>query len=244
MDDLETIIAKAMDATQKMQAMHAKSHTPVDKTELTRKELTVNDAVNKIRCIPERFRQVVATMLADGVPPAIAELTPALDQTGVQVPFLTLVGKSGAGKTSTALAIPVARYMLAYAATWTSVKNINYSGEPTAKTTNKVIDQRIFNWRFMHADDICTARKTSKLGEEPIELRKAMDWNPLIIDDVIGQKDVDGDLYRVIRYREEQGYQTIITTGMLPHAVENAYGPQFSRRMFSGVTKPIERKSS
>lgn len=243
MDDLETIIAKAMETTQRLQAMHAKSHTPVDKSELTRKELTVEDAVNKIRCIPERFRQVVATMLADGVPPAIAELTPALDQTGVQVPFLTLVGKTGAGKTSTALALPVARYMLAYAATWTSVKNITHTGSSTTQATNKIIDQRMFTWRFMHADDICTARRSSKLGEDPRELTNAMNWNPLIIDDVIGQKDQDGDLYRVIRHREENGYQTIITSG-IPHAgIEQAYGPQFARRMFAGVTKLIERKS-
>jgi hypothetical protein len=242
MDDLETIIAKAMDTTIKMQRLHAKAHTPVDKTELTRKELTVVEAVNKIRCIPERFRQVVSTMLADGVPPAIAELTPALDQTGVQVPFLTLVGKTGVGKTSTALALPVARYMLAYSATWTSVEKIVHSGEPTAKATNKIIDQRMFNWKFMHADDICTCRRSSKLGEDPRELTHAFSWNPLIIDDVIGQKDQDGDLYRVLRHREENGYQTIITSGLTPPAIETAYGPQFSRRMFSGLTKLIEKK--
>ena len=222
-------------------SLHSRKHEAVAKDELAAKELTVTDAVNKIRCIPERFRAVVTTMLQSGVPQAIADLTPALDQTGVSVPFLTLVGKSGAGKTSTALAIPVARYMLAYAKTWTAVQGM--TDKVSQSSTNKVIDQRMFTWRFMHADDICTARKATRLGEEPQEIRKAMDWNPLIIDDVIGQKDVDGDLYRVIRYREEHGYQTIITSGMLPPAIETAYGPQFSRRMFSGVTKLIERKS-
>ena len=243
MDDLETLIARTMEATQKLQEQQARRHMPVAKSELATKELTVNDAVNKIRCIPERFRQVVATMLADGVPSAISMLTPALDQAGVAVPFLTLVGKTGAGKTSTALAIPVARYMLAYAATWTSVKDLIHTGSPTAQATNKVIDQRMFTWRFMHADDICTARRTSKLGEEPRELTSAMSSNPLIIDDVIGQKDVDGDLYRVLRHREEHGYQTIITSGLPYAGIEGAYGPQFARRMFSGVTKVIERKS-
>ena len=241
MDDLETLIAQTMQATQRLQELHSRKHEAVAKDELAAKELTVTDAVNKIRCIPERFRAVVTTMLQSGVPQAIADLTPALDQTGVSVPFLTLVGKSGAGKTSTALAIPVARYMLAYAKTWTAVQGI--TDKVSQSSTNKVIDQRMFSWRFMHADDICTARKATRLGEEPQEIRKAMDWNPLIIDDVIGQKDVDGDLYRVIRYREEHGYQTIITSGMLPPAIETAYGPQFSRRMFSGVTKLIERKS-
>ncbi|NCW01212.1 MAG: hypothetical protein EBW20_05105, partial [Betaproteobacteria bacterium] len=154
-----------------------------------------------------------------------------------------LVGKTGAGKTSTALALPVARYMLAYAATWTSVQNIVHAGASTSQATNKIIDQRMFTWRFMHADDICTARRSSKLGEDPRELTSAMNWNPLIIDDVIGQKDQDGDLYRVIRHREENGYQTIITSGLTPNAIEQAYGPQFSRRMFSGFTKIIERKS-
>jgi DNA replication protein DnaC len=215
-----------MEATQKLQELHSRKHDTVAKGELAQKQLTVEDAVNKFRCIPERFRAVVTAMLSDGVPRAIADLTPALDQTGVSVPFLTLVGKTGAGKTSTALAIPVARYLMAY----------------TKKGSGKV-DQRLLTWRFLHADDICTARKNSKLGEEPVEIRKAMDWNPLIIDDIIGQKDIDGDLYRVIRYREEHGYQTIITTGIVSSAVETAYGAQFSRRMFSGVTKIIERKS-
>jgi DNA replication protein DnaC len=225
-DDLATLIAQTMEATQKLQELHTRKHETVAKGELAQKQLTVEDAVHKFRFIPERFRAVVTTMLSNGVPRAIADLTPALDQTGVSVPFLTLVGKSGAGKTSTALAIPVARYLMAY-----------------MKHGPVNIDQRLLSWRFLHADDICTARKTSKLGEEPAELRKAMSWNPLIIDDVIGQKDIDGDLYRVIRYREENGYQTIITTGMLSSAVETAYGPQFSRRMFSGVTKIIERKT-
>ena len=40
-----------------------------------------------------------------------------------------------------------------------------------------------------------------------------------------------------------KGYQTIITSGLTPSAIETAYGPQFSRRMFSGLTKIIERKS-
>jgi len=241
MDDLATLIAQTMEATQKLQELHARKHETVAKGELVEKQLTVEDAVNKFRCIPERFRAVVTAMLSDGVPRAIADLTPALDQTGVSVPFLTLVGKTGAGKTSTALAIPVARYMLAYSKTWHAIEAVVTKTTPQA--TNKVIDQRVFNWRFLHADDICTARKNSKLGEEPVEIRKAMDWNPLIIDDIIGQKDHDGDLYRVIRYREEHGYQTIITTGIVSSAVETAYGAQFSRRMFSGVTKIIERKS-
>jgi DNA replication protein DnaC len=242
MDDLESLIAKTMEATQKLQAQRARSHTPVESGELARKDLTVEDAVNKIRCIPERFRAVVRAMLSDGVPPAIAELTPALDQTGVSVPFLALVGKSGAGKTSTALAITVARYMLAYDHTWTAVKDIVHAGASTAEATNKVIDQRLFSWRFMHADDLCTCRRASKLGDDPRELVSALNWNPLIIDDVIGQKDPDGDLYRVLRHREEQGYQTIITSGLTPPAIEAAYGAQFSRRMFSGVTKIIEKK--
>ena len=225
MDDLETLIAQTMQATQRLQELHSRKHEVVAKVELVEKKLTVEDAVHKFRCIPERFRAVVVAMLNDGVPRAIADLTPALDQTGVSVPFLTLVGKSGAGKTSTALAIPVARYLMAY-----------------TRQGDGPLDNRLLSWRFLHADDICTARKATRLGEEPQEIRKAMDWNPLIIDDVIGQKDVDGDLYRVIRYREEHGYQTIITSGMLPPAIETAYGPQFSRRMFSGLTKLIERK--
>ena len=242
MDTLEDIIAKAMETTQKMQAMHAKKHATIERAELVRKELTVQDAVEKIRCIPDRFRQVVATMLADGVPPAIAELTPALDQTGTAVPFLTLVGKTGAGKTSTALALPVARYMLAYAATYGSVEGIVAPGGSKSHATKAIIGGTVTAWRFMHADDICTCRRSSKLGEEPRAVEWGMAHHPLIIDDVIGQKDQDGDLYRVIRHREENGYQTIITSGLPFAGIEGAYGPQFARRMFAGVTKLIERK--
>lgn len=242
MDDLEALIAKTMEVTQRLQEQQARKHTPVQKTELMQKALTVEGAVAKFRYIPERFRSVVTAMLADGVPPAIAELTPALDQAGASVPFLTLVGKSGAGKTSTALALPVARYMLAYSSTWIAVKSLLSEGSPTNRATNECVDPRVFAWRFVHADDLCTCRRTSKLGDEPRELTQAMAWSPLIIDDVIGQKDQDGDLYRVLRHREEQGYQTIITSGLPYAGIEQAYGPQFARRMFSGVTKLIERK--
>lgn len=214
MDDLETIIAKAMQTTQTLQAMHARKQTAEAAPRPA--SLTVEDAAMKMRCIPQRFRHVVAMMLGDGVPQAIRDLVVALDDTsGTAVPFLTIVGKTGAGKTSTAFAIIVAQAV------------INDSASP---------------WRFVHADDICTARRSSKLGDEPKAIEDAMTSKPLIIDDVIGQKDQDGDLYRVLRHREENGYQTIITSGLTPNAIETAYGPQFSRRMFSGYTKIIERK--
>jgi len=214
MDDLESIIAKAMNTTQKMQAIHAKKQAAQPAAP---KPVTLDDTVSKMRCIPNRFRHVVMTMLGDGVPPVIVELTKALDDTsGTAVPFLTIVGKTGAGKTSTAFAVIVAQAV------------INGAAAP---------------WRFQHADDLCTARRSSKLGDEPKAIEDAMTSKPLIIDDVIGQKDQDGDLYRVLRHREEQGYQTIITSGLTPSAIETAYGPQFSRRMFSGYTKIIERKT-
>ena len=79
MDDLEKLIAKTMEATQRLQEQQTRKHTPVQKTELMRQELTVEQAVAKIRCIPDRFRSVVTAMLVDGVPPAIAELTPTVD---------------------------------------------------------------------------------------------------------------------------------------------------------------------
>ena len=48
MDDLATLIAQTMEATQKLQDMHARKHETVAKSELAKKELTVEEAVAKI----------------------------------------------------------------------------------------------------------------------------------------------------------------------------------------------------
>lgn len=220
MDELQDIISRAMDAHQKLQDAHMARAATVSKTELIRKEMTVAEAIKKVRCIPARFQPIVETILQDGVSESLSKLALALDVDGSAVPFVTLVGKTGAGKTSTALALPVARLMLAHAG------SLGRTEDPQP-------------WRFMHADDLCNCRKFSKLGEVPRAIEDAMDRRPLIVDDIIGQRDVDGDLYSVLRHREENALPTIFTTGMSREDISTNYGALFARRLFAGAVHLI-----
>lgn len=229
MDELQDIISRAMEAHQKLQDAHMARAATVSKTELSRKEMTVAEAIKKTRCIPARFQPIVETILQDGVPESLSKLALALDVEGSAVPFVTLVGKTGAGKTSTALALPVARFMLAYNMKW-------------SKGFEVVLPEQHYTWRFMHADDLCNCRKFSKLGEVPRAIEEAMDRRPLIIDDIIGQRDVEGDLYSVLRHREENALPTIFTTGMSREDISTTYGALFARRLFSGAVHLIGGK--
>jgi len=242
MDELQDIISRAMDAHQKLQNAHMARAATVSKTELIRKEMTVAEAIKKVRCIPARFQPIVETILQDGVSESLSKLALALDVDGSAVPFVTLVGKTGAGKTSTALALPVARFMLAYNMTWS--KALDAVGDDvltstTSKLTKQLLPEQHYTWRFMHADDLCNCRKFSKLGEVPRAIEDAMDRRPLIVDDIIGQRDVDGDLYSVLRHREENALPTIFTTGMSREDISTNYGALFARRLFSGAVHLI-----
>lgn len=243
MDDLESIISRAMQAHQKLQDAHTQRAATVTPRELDRKQMSIDEAIAKVRCIPARFRPIVHTILQDGVPASLSTLALALDVDGSAVPFVTLVGKTGAGKTSTALALPVARFMLAYAATWGKAADI--TGDSlvhTAKFTKQLLPEAHYTWRFMHADDLCNCRKFSKLGETPKAIEDAMDKRPLIIDDIIGQRDADGDLYAVLRHREENALATIFTTGLSREDISTTYGALFARRLFSGAVHLIGGK--
>ena len=243
MDDLESIITRAMEAHQKLQDAHMQRAATVSLRELDRKQMTIDEAITQTRCIPARFRPIVKTILQDGVPASLSKLALALDVDGSAVPFVTLVGKTGAGKTSTALALPVARFMLAYAATWGKAADI--TGESlvhTAKFTKQLLPEAHYTWRFMHADDLCNCRKFSKLGEVPRAIEDAMSKRPLIIDDIVGQRDVEGDLYSVLRHREENALATIFTTGLSRDEVSTTYGAMFARRLFAGAVHLIGGK--
>lgn len=167
--------------------------------------------------LPERYRPIVAKLMENGTP---AVLDPLLDQLSVRdgrTPFVVIVGPTGSGKTTLALMMPIALVLRA--------------GE-----------RRLERPMFVHADEICSARRFARLGDEPDTLHRARTRRLVIVDDVIGQKDEAGDLYRVIRHREEQGMPTIITAGFNRGEAASCYGEQFARRMFAGAVHLIGGK--
>jgi len=131
--------------------------------------------------------------------------------------MLLVTGPTGSGKTTLALMMPIALVLRA--------------GE-----------RRLERPMFVHADEICSARRFARLGDEPDTLHRARTRRVVIIDDVIGQKDEAGDLYRVIRHREEQGMPTIITAGFNRGEAASSYGEQFARRMFAGAVHMLGGK--
>lgn len=169
------------------------------------------------RYLPERYRPIVAGILAKGVTPAMAGLIEQLLVRDGRTPFVVLIGPTGSGKTTLALTLPLAM----------------------ALHLNERRPERPF---FVHADDICSARRFAKLGDEPEVLTKARTKRLVLIDDVIGQKDEAGDLYRVIRHREEQALSTIITAGFGRADAATSYGEQFARRMFAGISHIVSTK--
>lgn len=209
-----------MQAQQRLQAAHKSIGVQAAPKQ---KELTALEAIATVRCIPARFTTIVEAILEGGVPDSIASLALALDGHSSATPFVTLVGKTGAGKTTTALTIPAARAMLA---------SKPVTGQPRATNSYP-------SWRFIHADDVCNCRRFSKLGITPRVLDDACSKSPLIIDDIIGQRDIDGDLYAVLRHREENAYPTVFTTGLSREEVSATYGAMFARRLFSGLVHLI-----
>lgn len=169
------------------------------------------------RYLPERYRPIVAGILAKGVTPAMAGLVEHLLVRDGRTPFVVLIGPTGSGKTTLALTLPIAM----------------------ALHLNERRPERPF---FVHADDVCAARRFAKLGDEPELLAKARTKRLVILDDVIGQKDEAGDLYRVIRHREEQALSTIITAGFGRADAAASYGEQFARRMFAGISHIVGKR--
>lgn len=166
--------------------------------------------------LPDRYRPIVSGILAKGIPASTLLLIEQLLVRDGRTPFVVLIGQTGAGKTTLALTMPLAMAM--------------HLGE-----------RRFERPLFVHADDICSARRFAKLGDEPELLSKARTKRLVIIDDIIGQKDEAGDLYRVIRHREENALSTIITAGFGRQDAATAYGEQFARRMFAGISHIVRR---
>lgn len=245
MDELSDVIEAAMSANQRLQEMHQKRQQEASSQRKQKPVVISIDGILDVigRTIPTRFHEVVRMMMPNNtIPEPIAAMADALASAkGTTVPFLTLVGKTGAGKTSTALAVTVALHWFKRKVLMESMPFDSYSNTQRAYIEAKMAD--VSSPYFVYADEICTARRTAKLGEMPDILRHCASKRLLIIDDVIGQKDADGDLYAVIRDREAEGLMTIITSGLPYAGIEAAYGAQFARRMFAGTTKVIERKS-
>lgn len=212
-DPLATMIAATMQASlAAMQNAPAKAEPP---------RVTLDDLLNdqSSRYLPERYRPIVASILAKGVPAATSALTEQLLVRDGRTPFVVLIGPTGAGKTTLALTLPLAMAL-----------NLN--------------ERRPERPMFVHADDICAARRFAKLGDEPELLSKARTKRLVIVDDVIGQKDEAGDLYRVIRHREENALSTIITAGFGRTDAAASYGEQFARRMFAGMSHIVGPKGA
>lgn len=167
--------------------------------------------------LPERYRPIVASILAKGVPASMLPLIEHLLVRDGRTPFVVLIGPTGAGKTTLALTLPLAMAL--------------HLGE-----------RRLERPMFVHADDVCAARRFAKLGDEPELLAKARTKRLVILDDVIGQKDEAGDLYRVIRHREENALSTVITAGFGRTDAAASYGEQFARRMFAGISHIVGKK--
>jgi predicted AAA+ superfamily ATPase len=202
-DPLATMIAATMQAS--LAAMQQPAAQPAPPPPVTLDGLL------------ERYRPIVSSVLAKGVPASMLPLIEHLLVRDGRTPFVVLIGPTGAGKTTLALTLPLAMAL--------------HLGE-----------RRFERPMFVHADDVCAARRFAKLGDEPELLSKARTKRLVILDDVIGQKDEAGDLYRVIRHREENALSTIITAGFGRADAATSYGEQFARRMFAGISHIVGKK--
>jgi DNA replication protein DnaC len=95
---------------------------------------------------------------------------------------------------------------------------------------------------FVAAKDIVDARRFSPLGKEPAVLEQSKSASLLILDDIVGTRDTDQDLYQVIWSRDNFKLPTIVTTAMNPAEMTASYSEMFTRRVFGGTSKLITRK--
>jgi hypothetical protein len=211
-DPLATMIAATMQAS--LAAMQQPPAQPAPPPPVTLDGLLESQGA---KYLPERYRPIVSSVLAKGVPASMLPLIEHLLVRDGRTPFVVLIGPTGAGKTTLALTLPLAMAL--------------HLGE-----------RRFERPMFVHADDVCAARRFAKLGDEPELLSKARTKRLVILDDVIGQKDEAGDLYRVIRHREENALSTIITAGFGRADAATSYGEQFARRMFAGISHIVAPK--
>lgn len=186
--------------------------------------------------VPARYVPIILKVLEARDP--LVEKLAAFLLPSDNVPFAAIVGPSGAGKTTLALAVALASVRLANghlrASTAEDLEVVIKGGNRrTRHATNHPV--------FMQAQDISTCRRFSPLGQEPKAIYKAKQSWMLILDDIVGCKDQDNDLYGVIWHREAENLPTIITSTMSAKEMDSTYGATFSRRVFSGTVHIVDR---
>jgi hypothetical protein len=187
---------------------------------------------------PVASMPVIAKVLRDNeadFQETISKLTPS----PFSSPIVALLGKTGAGKTTAALAMFLL-HMRAHRTTLIAEARMALerasSGQmpPRVAKPAKVV--------FVAAKDVVDARRFSPLGKEPDLLERAKSASLLILDDIVGTRDTDQDLYQVIWSRDNFKLPTIVTTAMNPAEMTAAYSEMFTRRVFGGTSKLITRK--
>lgn len=154
-------------------------------------------------------------------------------------PTVALIGKTGAGKTTAALAMfllsmRASRTTMIAAARMALERACAGEMAPRVAKPAKVV--------FVAAKDIVDARRFSPLGKEPAVLEQSKSASLLILDDIVGTRDTDQDLYQVIWSRDNFKLPTIVTTAMNPAEMTASYSEMFTRRVFGGTSKLITRK--
>lgn len=199
---------------------------------------TWDEIVHEQPVIPEAQRGLILDILnhdADGLRETASHFL------SEPVPFVTLVGKTGSGKTTMAYALAAmyskiaAESLLARAErACEAAKKSSTFGNPSTGKIPKV--------KFFLAKHLSDCRRFSPLGDTPKMLAEASSCDIAIIDDIVGMRDPDGDLYDVIWNRDNDRLPTILTTAMSPTDMTTAYSEMFSRRVFGGFSMVVRRK--
>lgn len=238
-DSLEAYLAMPAGMDERAKALKAIERQPlvcllaaIDAKETTAQCLT--DEYGAF--VPARYVPIIQKPI-DAYDPLVEKLAAFLLPSH-NVPFAALVGPSGAGKTTLALAVALAHVRLAIGRWRVRVAEDLEALDNGVKRNTRQGPQTPV---FMQAQDISTCRRFSPLGQEPKALYKAKHAGLLILDDVVGTKDQDNDLYGVIWHREAENMPTIITSTMSAKEMDATYGATFSRRVFSGTSHVVDR---
>jgi DNA replication protein DnaC len=154
-------------------------------------------------------------------------------------PIVVLMGTTGAGKTTSALGM-----FLLYMRAWREhlIRQAQQALERAASGEAVPRVAKPLKAVFVAAKDVVDARQFSPLGREPELLERAKSASLLILDDIVGTRDTDQDLYQVIWSRDNFKLPTIVTTAMNPAEMTASYSEMFTRRVFGGTSKLITRK--
>lgn len=158
--------------------------------------------------IPEGFRWALQGVVNSGSSDLLRARVARLDRVSIlaasQSRKLVLVGKSGAGKTSLAIAL----------------------GRIWVRDNAKAA-------RFCMAQDLASARRRSPLGKEAPEVVEAMTARMLILDDLGTEPhEKDSAVVDTVFRRSAEDRPTWVTTWLAPEAMAERYGEGFTRRVY------------